>query len=107
MKYQRMKCYKILMELDSEEKARAWIWLAKFDGKEFSCAKCSGEKFYQHKQNPEIRECQGCHFRARLRANTIFQYSKIPLLIWLKTICLMTQGKRGISALECAVAKLH
>jgi hypothetical protein len=100
MKYQKMKCNKILAELDSEEKARSWIWLAKFDGKEFSCMKCSGEKFYQHKKNPEIRECQNCHSRVRLRANTIFQNSKMPLLIWLKAICLMTQGKRGISALE-------
>ena len=30
MKYQKMKCNKILAELDSEEKARSWIWLAKF-----------------------------------------------------------------------------
>ena len=100
MKYQKMKCNKILKELDSEEKARLWIWLAKFDGKEFSCPKCSDEDFYQHKKNPEIRECKGCHFYVRLRAKTIFQHSKVPLLIWLKAICLMTQGKRGISALE-------
>lgn len=100
MKYQKMKCNKILSELDSEEKARAWIWLAKFDGKEFFCSVCSGENFYQHKKNPEIRECKDCHSHVRLRVKTIFQYSKVPLLIWLKTICLMTQGKRGISALE-------
>lgn len=95
-----MKCNKILNELDSEEKARLWIWLAKFDGKEFSCPKCNSENFYQHKKNPEIRECKNCHFYVRLRSKTIFQYSKISLLIWLKAICLMTQGKRGISALE-------
>jgi len=100
VKYQKMKCNKILKELDAEEKARAWVWLAKFDGKEFTCAKCSGDKFYQHNKNPDIRECKDCHSRVRLRANTIFQNSKIPMLTWLKAICLMTQGKRGISALE-------
>ena len=31
LRYQRMKFGKILRELDSEEKARAWIWLAKLD----------------------------------------------------------------------------
>lgn len=36
----------------------------------------------------------------RVRANTIFQNSKTPLLIWLKAICFIIQGKRGISALE-------
>lgn len=40
------------------------------------------------------------HLEARLRAGTIFQKSKTSLLIWLKAICLITQGKRGISALE-------
>ena len=100
MKYRRMKFNKILKELDSEEKARAWVWLAKFDGKEFCCTKCGSENFYQHKKNPEVRECKDCHFEVRIRANTIFHRSKIPMLIWLKAVCLMTQGKRGISALE-------
>jgi hypothetical protein len=87
-------------ELDSEEKARAWIWLAKFDGKEFTCPKCKNETYYQHHKSPEIRECKKCHFEVRIRANTIFQKSKTPLLTWLKIICLVTQGKRGVSALE-------
>ena len=34
MKYRKMKFNKILKELDSEEKARALIWLAKFEGSE-------------------------------------------------------------------------
>ncbi len=101
MPYNKMKCIEILHELDSEEKAQLWVWLAKFDGKEFMCPKCQGEHYYQHsKSHSEVRECKNCHFRVRLRANTIFQNSKTPMLIWLKTICLMAQGKRGISALE-------
>src|SRR5262245_11931342 len=100
MKYQRMKFGKILKELDSEEKARAWIWLAKFDGKDFVCPVCFGEFYYQQKVNPEIRKCKACGLHIRIKANTIFHRSKIPLLIWLRAICFMTQGKRGISALE-------
>jgi hypothetical protein len=100
MKYPEMKFSKLLQELDSEEKARTWIWLAKFDGKEFICPKCNHEEYYQHKKNPEIRECKRCHFYIRLRANTIFQDSKTPMLTWLKAICYITHGKRGISTLE-------
>lgn len=100
MQYAHMRFWKIMNELDSEEKARAWIWLAKFDGKEFTCPKCKNETYYQHHKNPEIRECKKCHFEVRIRANTIFQKSKTPLLTWLKIICLVTQGKRGVSALE-------
>jgi len=100
MKYPQMKFCKLLNELDSEEKARAWIWLAKFDGKEFICPKCESATYYQHRKKAEARECKSCHFVVRLRANTIFQSSKIPLLVWLRAICLVTQGKRGIAALE-------
>jgi ribosomal protein S27AE len=100
MQYAHMRFWKIMSELDSEEKARAWVWLAKFDGKEFVCPRCANETYYQHHKSPEIRECKKCHFEVRIRANTIFQKSKTPLLIWLKAICLVTQGKRGISALE-------
>jgi len=100
MKYRRMKFSKILRELDSEEKARLWVWLAKFDGKEFVCPKCQHDKCYQHKKNPEIRECKQCHYYVRLRANTIFQKSKTPMLQWLKAICFVMQGRRGVSATE-------
>ena len=93
MKYRRMSFCKILSELDSEEKARIWVWLAKFDGKEFLCPKCRNESYYQHRKNPEIRECKKCHSEVRLRANTIFQKSKTPLLMWLRAICFVTQGK--------------
>jgi hypothetical protein len=100
MKYPQMKFCKLLSELDSEEKARAWIWLAKFDGKEFICPKCRNATYYQHRKKAEVRKCKTCHFAVRLRAGTIFQNSKIPLLIWLKAMSLVTQGKRGVSALE-------
>ena len=50
MKYRRMKFTKILQELDSEEKARIWVWAAKFDGKNFLCPKCQHEEFYPHKK---------------------------------------------------------
>lgn len=77
-----------------------WVWLAKFDGKMFICPECKHEDFYQHKKNPEIRECKSCHMYVRLRVNTIFQSSKLPMLTWLKAICFITQGKRGVSAYE-------
>lgn len=100
MGYRHIKFTKILKDLDSEEKARIWIWLAKFDGKEFICPKCKSEHYCQYKKNPEVRKCKSCCSQIRLRANTIFQNSKTPLLIWLKAICFITQGKRGISTLE-------
>ena len=100
MNYQQMKFNRILRELDSEEKARLWVWLAKFEGKELICPSCNKDSFYQHKKNPEIRECKKCELKVRLRTDTIFQNSKTPMLQWLKAICFVVQGKRGISATE-------
>jgi hypothetical protein len=100
MKYPQVKFCNLLSELDSEEKARTWIWLVKFNGKEFLCPKCANTTYYQHRKKAEVRECKTCRSAVRLRANTIFQNSKTPLLIWLRAISLVTHGKRGISALE-------
>ncbi len=100
MDYQRMKSVKIHKEIDSEEKARQWVWKARFGGKNFICPQCEGESFWQHKAKPEIRECDTCRKAVRLRVGTIFQDSKLPLLTWIRAIGLMMQGKRGISALE-------
>jgi hypothetical protein len=78
MKYQRMRFSKVLKELDTEGKARIWIWLVTFDSKKFICPKYQGKNYYQHHKNLEGREYKKCHFEVRLRANTIFQKSKIP-----------------------------
>lgn len=100
MKYQKMKAARLFSEINSEEKAREWIWQEKFGGKDFQCSKCESSEFYQHRKYPEIRECKKCHYEVRLRAGTIFQNSKTPLLTWVRAVYFTMQGKRGISALE-------
>ncbi len=100
MNYQRMKGIEIFKEIDTEEKARQWVWKSRFAGKDFVCPQCEGESFWQHKNRPEVRECDYCRKQIRLRAGTIFRKSKIPILTWLRMIGLVMQGKRGISALE-------
>lgn len=100
MSYQRMKAVKISEEIDTEEKARQWVWKSRFGGKDFICPQCEGESFWQHQSRPEVRECDYCRKQIRLRAGTIFEKSKTPILTWLRAIGLVMQGKRGISALE-------
>jgi transposase-like protein len=100
MNYQRMKGIDILKEINTEEKARQWLWKSRFDGKDFICPQCEGESFWQHQSRSEVRECDYCRKPIRLRAGTIFRDSKTPILTWLRAICLVMQGKRGMSALE-------
>lgn len=99
-KYQRMKSPEFFEKIKTEEQARDWVWKTRFEGKDFVCPKCRSEGFYQYHQDPEIRKCQNCHHRVRLRTQTIFQNSNLPLLTWVRAIYWITQGKRGISALE-------
>ncbi|MDE2010548.1 MAG: IS1595 family transposase [Candidatus Omnitrophica bacterium] len=100
MNYQRMKSIKILKQIHTEEEARQWVWKCRFGEKDFICPGCEGESYWQHKAKPEVRECDDCRKRLRVRAGTIFESSKLPLLTWIRALSLMMQGKRGISALE-------
>lgn len=99
-RYERFGLIRFVQEIDTEEKARDWVWRSKFEGKDFRCRHCQSEEFYSHQVRPEVRTCRGCLKQNRLRAGTIFQNSKIPILTWVRAIYFTMQGKRGISALE-------
>ena len=100
MAYDKLTVAKFFRVIDTEEKARDLVWRARFGGKDFVCPHCRGEKFWQHKGRPEVRECVHCERQIRLRADTIFRRSKVSMLVWVRAIFLATQGKRGIAALE-------
>lgn len=100
MVYARIKTSQFFDLIKTEVEARDWIWRSRFGGKDFVCPECGHEKYWQHKARCEIRECQSCQHRLRVRAGTLFEKSRIPLLVWLRAIYFVMQGKRGISALE-------
>ena len=100
MEYVKFPLSKFFEQIDTESKAIALAWQYKDAGQGHRCYRCKRTKYYQHKIRPEIRECVHCGHQSRLRANSIFQHSKLPMLIWMRGIYLMMMGKRGISALE-------
>jgi transposase-like protein len=100
VRYTRTKLADFFATVQTEEAARQVVWEAKFDGKDFVCPQCKSEGFYQLRRRPEVRECRGCGRQVRLRAETMFAYSKLPMLTWLRMIYLMMQDKRGVSALH-------
>jgi len=99
-RYKSMKTHEFFMQIQTEEQAREWIWKSRFGRDGFQCPHCKEKKYYRHISRPEIRTCRGCLRQIRVRAGTIFEHSKIPLLIWLRAIFFVMQGKRGMSALE-------
>ena len=100
MNYQRMKTVEIFREIDTEKKALEWIWKSRFGGKASICPHCENESYWQHQSRPEIRQCDSCSKQIRVRAGTIFQHSKLPLLVWVRAIGFVMQGKRGMAAEE-------
>lgn len=91
---------KFFKKISTEKQARDLVWQTRFPDGGPKCTKCNSDSFFELKTRPEVRECKSCGCQIRLRAGTIFQDSKTPMLIWVRAIYLMMQGKRGISALE-------
>lgn len=86
-------------EISSEEAARELIWKMKLGEGGFKCS-CGSNKCWNLKSKPEIKECASCGKQHRLRTETIFENSKLPLLVWLRALHFVMQDKRGISALQ-------
>lgn len=100
MEYKRLKIHEFFTQIQTETQARNWIWESRFGPKGFECTHCSEDLYYERKDRPEVRICQECRRETRIRAGTIFEHSKLPLLVWLRAIYFVMQGKRGIAALE-------
>lgn len=100
MLYEPFSAERFFTEITTEAEARALLWRSRFAGKEFYCSGCQGEQFYALATRPEVRPCKSCRRQLRLRAGTIFEASKTPLLLWVKALFYVMQGKRGMSAQE-------
>jgi Zn ribbon nucleic-acid-binding protein len=100
MKYKKYSLLKFFREINTEEKAQEMIWKSRFGEAGFECGKCKGKEYYNLATRVDVRKCKGCGFHQRLRAGAIFHRSHLSALTWVRAIFLVTQSKRGISALE-------
>ena len=100
MAYESFSAERFFTEITTEAEARTLLWRSRFQDKEFHCPRCHAEQFYALATRPEVRTCKGCRRQLRLRAGTIFESSKTSLLLWVKALFYVMQGKRGISAQE-------
>ena len=67
------------------------------------CARCGNDKVYELKHKPfhwQCRKCQKNGYRFSVITKTIFENTNIPLRTWFEVIYLMSQSKKGISALQ-------
>lgn len=67
--------------------------------KNFKCPKCGNNKFYMI-YSRKCMECSTCRHQEYLTANTVFHKSSTDLIKWFFAIQLMTESKKGVSALQ-------
>ena len=65
----------------------------------FRCPHCGHDQSCQLTQR-KLQQCNRCRRQTSITSNTIFDSSKLPLTIWFQAIFLVTQDKKGISAME-------
>ena len=95
MFYEEFTAERFFTETTTEAEARSLIWRSRFQGKEFVCPHCRSEQFYALGSRPEVRTCTTCRRQIRLRAGTLFESSKTPLLLWVKALFYVMQGNVG------------
>lgn len=87
-----------LKEYGSEEQCQnalfEWRWPNGFE-----CPNC-GHKHHCILSKRHLYQCNHCRRQTSLISNTIFESTKLPLMIWFLAMYLLTQNKTGISALN-------
>ncbi len=79
-----MSCIKYLKELRESEG--------------IVCNNC-GSNEHIWLENRKTWQCKKCYSRKSLKSGTIMENTKLPLLIWFRTIALISMTKKGISTL--------
>ena len=65
----------------------------------FQCPHCGHDRACQL-TNRKLQQCHRCHRQTSVTAGTIFDSTKLALTVWFQALYLMTQDKKGISAMK-------
>ena len=65
------------------------------------CPNCGHDRGCQLTTH-KLQQCYRCHRQTSITAGTIFEATKLPLTVWFQALYLMTQDKKG-----CSAMKLH
>lgn len=92
-----MNIFSFSADFDSEEACR--VHFKEERDKIGVICKCGSKDHYWLK-NKWSYQCKKCTYRTSLRMGTVMQSSKLPFLIWYKTMFLMSATKKGFSSKE-------
>ena len=86
-----------LKEYGTEEQCFDALYALRWpDG--FRCPFCGHDQCCQLAYR-RLQQCNRCQRQTSITAGTIFESTKLPLTVWFQAMYLMTQNKKGISAM--------
>jgi transposase-like protein len=89
-----------LLELEkrfsSEEACREYLEALRWP-RGFACPRCQAREYWMGSRSRKI--CIGCGYQATVTAGTIFERTRMPLMLWFRAIWWVTSQKNGVSAL--------
>ena len=65
----------------------------------FVCPNCGHDRGCQLTTH-KLQQCYRCNRQTSITAGTIFEATKLPLTVWFQGIYLLTQDKKGVSAMK-------
>ena len=65
----------------------------------FECPSCGCARHCRLERR-DLRQCAECGRQTSTAAGTLFEHAKLPLATWFQAIFLITQGKKGVSAMD-------
>ena len=93
-----MNLVKLIANFGSDAKCRERLTELRWPGG-ISCPRC-GSGIVSKISTRDQFHCNGCDYHFSVTTGTIFHDSHLPLSKWFLAIYLMTESKKGISALQ-------
>ena len=93
-----MNLVKLIEQFGSDDKCRQRLAELRWPGG-VTCPRCQSASI-STLQDREQFDCNPCRYRFSVTSGTIFHDSHLPLSKWFLAIYLMTESKKGISALQ-------
>jgi transposase-like protein len=93
-----MDMIEFMEKYGTEEQCREQLYNSKWP-KGFVCPKCEQTECFDVKSR-KLFQCKSCNHQASVTAGTIMDKTRTPLKKWFLAIYLMSEDKRGVSALS-------
>jgi transposase-like protein len=88
----------LMAKFSNEDTCRAYLEHLRWP-EGVKCLRCESDKISRI-QTRGLLECDACGYQFSVKVNTIFHDSHLPLTKWFLAVYLMSEAKKGVSALQ-------